>query len=342
MLKDRKMHKQVLSVAVVLSLAACSGPAVIQVPVDPTPAPVDLPGTSTSNVVERYEEADGTGNGYAQSVTYNAANDTFAVDNLAFDGANSYTRSAAMRNIGTSNPASGPFAVYEGPSSFPDSVTGTPIGQFLHRAIYAQSTSGETQFAIVRTGSYAGYGFGGFVYRRDGRVVLPTSGQAAYSGAYAGLVDFDGASGILYSSGDMSMAIDFNDFNAGSAVRGQVTNRAFYDMNGNNVTGSYLDALNADLNLPAGTYTELPTIRFDVGPGAIDSNGEIGGGVASFVTDGSGTVREHETGTYYGVISGDGTAGTDEVVGVIVVTSRDPGANGSVIQRETGGFILYR
>lgn len=340
------MIRRVLPLAVLLAVASCGGATIVNNGDTDTEEDVvvDLPGGVGSNGdVERYEEQDDAGNGYAQSITYDSASDTFSVDNLAFDGANTYTRSTAMANIGGSNPATGPFAVYEGPASQPDSVTGLPIGQFLHRAIYAQSSTGRTEFALVRTGSYVNYGFGGFVYRRNGQVVLPSSGQARYSGDYAGLVDFEGSGGILYSSGDMEMAIDFRDFNEGAGVRGEVTNRAFYDMNGNDVTAAYLAALNSDLALAgASGYTELPALVFHVGPGVMDANGEISGNLSSTVTDGAGEVLTHESGTFYGVLAGDGTAGTDEVVGVIVVTSDAPGTNGSVTQRETGGFILYR
>lgn len=341
------MFKLVLPLAVVLSISACSGSAIVK-PTDSSggatagDALVDLPGdTAGDGSITHYEAADGAGSGYAKSISYDSATDTFSVDNLAFDGDNTYTRSAAMPNIGGNPPAAGPFQVYEGPASTPDSVTGTPIPQFLHRAIYGKSTSGNTQFAIVRTGSYRDYGFGGFVYQRNGSVTLPTTGQANYKGQYAGLVDYNGDTGINYSSGDMAMQIDFKDFNAGDGVAATVSNRQYYDMSGANVTGAYLTALNSDLN--GATYTELPSLVFNVGPGTNNAQGEIAGTLGSTVVDGtSGAVTTHESGQYYGVLAGDSTTGNDEVVGVIVVTSKKPGTGNTVTQRETGGFLLYR
>ncbi|MBK8440173.1 MAG: hypothetical protein IPL38_12055 [Rhodobacter sp.] len=56
----------------------------------------------------------------------------------------------------------GPYQVYEAAAVVNDPLTLRPIPQFQHRLIAGVSTSGQTEFAIVRTGAYAGYGFGGF------------------------------------------------------------------------------------------------------------------------------------------------------------------------------------
>ena len=90
---------------------------------------------------------------------------------LAFDGDNTY--------------ADGPFSVnfaqmFAGDAATSDSYNGDLVTQFLHRALYRISASGNTEFGIVRTGGYTGYGFGGFVYLRNNGVVLPTTGQADY------------------------------------------------------------------------------------------------------------------------------------------------------------------
>ncbi len=80
--------------------------------------------------------------------------------------------------------------------------------------------TGRTEFAIVRTGAYRDFGFGGFVMKRNDNVVLPSSGQAAYTGDYGAVRDFSGATGLEYVTGDMDIAIDFEDFNDGNAVQG--------------------------------------------------------------------------------------------------------------------------
>ena len=78
-------------------------------------------------------------------VDCNSINDTFTVDNLGFDGDNVYNRGTAVSSLR-------PYSVYKAVARFPNSETGSPINQFTYRAIYGVSTSGNTQFAIVRTG----------------------------------------------------------------------------------------------------------------------------------------------------------------------------------------------
>ncbi|WP_212524041.1 hypothetical protein [Actibacterium sp. MT2.3-13A] len=295
------------------------------------------PGTaspSPRNSLYRYEPSDGEGSGYATGFAYDSTNDTFTVDNLAFDGDNSYTRDAVVGSLG-------PYAVYENANLFNDSTTGAPITQFSHKVLYGVSTNTDgngdatAEFAIVRTGAYLGYGFGGFIYQRNGGVTLPTSGQARYNGDYAGLRDFDGRGGLEYVTGDMQVAIDFEDFDAGDAVQGRVTNRRIFDTGGTDITNDMLTALAAEYG---GSYTALPTLLFTVGPGVLDANGEMLGGLTSQVADGNGDLVDFESGNYYALLSG---ANADEIVGVLVVEADDPRYNGVTV-RETGGFILYR
>ncbi|MGD9917373.1 MAG: hypothetical protein AB7U46_05095 [Paenirhodobacter sp.] len=330
------MKMQVLPFLALMALASCGGPAVVGGSDSGTDSGTDggissdgtlPPGTdspSASRGIVRYEAQDDSGNGYATGFTYNKTDDTFLVDNLAFDGADTpYTRGTKVSSLGR-------FAVYEGPDLYPDDVTGVPIGQFTHRALYAVSDSGNVELAIVRTGAYVNYGFGGFIYQRNGSVTLPTSGQAAYSGEYAGLRDFEGRAGLEYVRGDMTMAIDFEDFNDGNAVRASVTNRRVYDIDGNDITTDIMSAMGS-------TASVLPTITFDVGPGVMTSNGEIAGQAHSYTADASGAITTFESGNYYAIVSGDNA---EEVVGIIVVTATDP--RGAYTTRETGGFLLTR
>lgn len=278
------------------------------------------------------EDGGAVGDGVVSDVAYNSADDTFTVDGLAFDGANVYRRDDRVGSLG-------PFSVYEADASTLDPVTQTPIRQFGHRALYGVSRSGDTEFAIVRTGSYVPYGFGGFVYQRNGSVTLPTSGQASYRGDYAALRDFNGAGGLEYAEGDMTISIDFDDFNDGAGVAGQVTNRAIFDSEGRDITGDVLTALNTDNE---SSLTALPSLLFAVGPGALDANGEITGQLGSTVVGADGAATTYEEGNYYAVLSGDATqGGQDEIVGVIVVEADDARFEGVTV-RETGGFLLYR
>ncbi|WP_010139922.1 hypothetical protein [Oceanicola sp. S124] len=288
------------------------------------------PGTASpepDNSIFRREAQDDNGGGYVSAVSYDSGTDTFTVDGLAFDGDNDYTR------ITVPFGSLGGYALYEGAMSYEDAETGNEVSQLLHRAIYGVSTSGNTEFAIARSGGYVGYGFGGFIYQRNGEVTLPTSGQATYSGQYGGLRVFDGASGIEYSQGDMTVDIDFEDFDSGAGVKGEISNRRVYAADGTDVTSDIATALEA---------TALPTLTFVIEPGVADSNGEITGSVISYYDDG-GVASEYETGTYYAILSeGDKDAvKADEIVGIIVMTSDDPRLDGVTVQ-ETGGFILYR
>lgn len=287
------------------------------------------PGTASpspeTTIFRTEETSDDSGNGYAEGFAYDSASDTFTVDGLAFDGDNVYSRDAVVGSLG-------PFAVYEADESVTDSFDGDVVGQFTYKALYGVSDSGNTEFAIVRTGTYADYGFGGFIYQRNTTVTLPTTGQATYSGDYAGLRDFAGTGGLQYVTGEANMAIDFDDFNSGNGVSGDITNRRVYDTDGNDVTDAIITAINTESDASIGS---LPTLVFAIGPDTLDENGELAGELfSSFVND-EGSAVEFESGTFYGLIAGDDA---DEIVGMVVVE----GELGDVTARETGGFIVYR
>lgn len=287
--------------------------------------------TSSSRII-RYEpkgdadDAD-SGNGRVSSVNYDRATDTFSVDGLAFDGDRPYRRGRAVSAIG-------PYAVYEARLKATDPLTGEEINQFNHRAIYGVSRSGRTKFAIVRTGDYRTYGFGGFIYQRDGGVRLPRSGQASYRGDYAAVRDFSGSGGVGFTQGRAVIDIDFDDFNDGAAVRGEIRNRRYIDLQGNDVTDAYLDLLSEDTEV---RQTRLPVLLFKIGPGVMDRNGEILGELGNSVATADGS-REHESGRYYALMSG---TNAEEIVGIVVSEADYPTLD-NVKMRETGGFIVYR
>ncbi len=314
-------------------------------PIDSSGVP--LPGTdspSPSGAIFRREAPDAGGantygNGFARNLSYDSDADTFYVDGLAFDGDQPGGTPFERASPGTL----GGYALYEAPQIVEDLLSQEPIAQFPHRALYgASDTDGdgtpETEFAVVRTGAYVEYGFGGFVYQRNGGVVLPTEGQATYRGDYAGLRDFTNRGGLEYVAGDIEMTLDIGAFepncssaNCGTAVRGYVRNRRLFDTDGNDVTQAYLDAYNADAEV---ALSALPTLQMRVGPGVADGNGELTGEVYSQVGD-----SVLESGNYYALMSGDHTQGDGgQIVGIIVVDSADPRFEGSTV-RETGGFI---
>lgn len=294
-----------------------------------------LPGTANSSAndaIFRREASTGddsdTGNGFAQGFAYDSVNDTFTVDNIAFDGEGPYT---AVRDSSNNRFGIGPFSVFENEATVADGLTAGSINQMNYRALYGVGPDGNTSIAIVCTGAYIEYGFGGYLYQRNGGVTLPTSGQALYTGSdnYGGLRDFLGQGGLEYVNGDMEVRIDFNDFNEGAGVNGLVTNRQIFDLDGNDVTSDILTAFGA------GT-TQLPVLRFVIEPGVLDSNGELTGTVRSN-NPSSGDVFEE--GNCFAVLSGDDAS---TITGVVVVTSDSPRYGNSVTVRETAGFFAVR
>lgn len=331
------------------------------------------PGTVTptpNNAIVRREARDAeTGGGYATNIQYrnDQGQDEFIVDNIAFDGNNVYTRGDPVTGVAQL----GAFAVYEGAETTTDPVTGTTLNTFTYRAIYGRSTTGQTEFAIVRSGSYINYGFGGFIYQRndkdfDGnsvKLVLPDEGDALYLGDYAGIRIFDGRGGLEYVQGDAQMYVDFKDFNDGQrGVALFVRNRRVFDINGNDITQAYLDALDAEGNggggglggllgggeestgasLIVSTDADgnpvLPVLRPFISPDDADANGEIVGEIQEIAEFDDNTTKTTAEGTYYAVMSG---VQAGEIVGVLVIEGSDPRLSGSMFQ-ETGGFIVYR
>lgn len=300
-------------------------------------APIDsnrnlLPGTenptSTDQIFRREARSDDeSGSGFAESVRYDGNRDRFFVDNLAFDGEGGYRRVTrpSGRNLGI-----GPFGVFENQAVAVDGLTSDDISQLEYRALYAVGPDRDTSIAIIRTGAYIDYGFGGYIYQRDGGVVLPESGQARYTGSnnYGGLRDFRGQGGLEYVSGDIEVRIDFNDFNEGAGVIGVVSNRRVFDLDQNDITSDILSAF-------GGGVTQLPVMRFVIEPGVLDSNGELTGGIESVNPIDGETFEE---GNYYAVLSGDNA---DTITGVIVVTGEDP-RDSDITFRETAGFFATR
>jgi len=285
--------------------------------------------TADTGITRTEPEGAAVGSGFATDFTYDAANDSFVVDNLAFDGANGYTRDAVVGTIGGA-------AVYRADAVFIDTFPDpdAPINQFDHRILFVNAPDGTSRVAIVRTGAYIPYGFGGFIYERDGSVTLPTSGQARYLGDYAGIRDFDGRGGLELVRGDILMQIDFNDFNDGAGITGVVSNRQIFDLAGNDITQTVLDALTQRAGSPV---NQMPTINWVVGPGVLDSNGEMLGNVFVNINDG-GAAATIQEGNYYGLLSGDNV---ETLTGVIVIDGedvRDP----NITVRETAGYVLTR
>lgn len=306
--------------------------------------------------IARRETVDDEGGGYATGIVYTNTDgvEEFTVDGLAFDGDNTYDRGGlpgSSNNIGSI----GPYAVYESDEQTKDLVTGADVGTFTYRALYGQSTTGSTEFAIVRTGSYTSYGFGGYIYQRNNldangdqvSLVLEDDGDAQFEGDYGGIRIFNNVQGLNYVEGKATMYVDFKDFNDGAGVALYVTDRRLMDIDGNDITETYLTTLEEDagdgISLINNTDDDgnryLPTIRPVIATDAVDENGEISGGVATVAEFDDGTTQTAGEGNYYAIMSGEGA--DMEIVGVLTVEGDDPRATG-VTYQETGGFIIYR
>lgn len=323
---------------------------------DPTEGDIDNdgatppPGTEDPELEQsifRFEERDNNGAGLVTQVSYNSNRDTFTVDNLAFDGANVYKRNAPLGTVGG-------YRVFAADETTDDFLTGNAVNQIVpYRAIYGVSNrrvdgDPRTSFAVVRTGGYVGYGFGGFVYERKGGAVLPETGQATFAGDYGGVVNFDGIGGLAYVQGDMRLDIDFEDFNANAGVKGVIENRVLIAEDGSAL----------------GTFD---TIRWVVEEGTmtLDENGEIITQVFSTRVDREqNALVQFFDGQFTGLLAGDLTRNNDggEVVGIIdmeasaiiedpnnlgeltggFVPDGDNGEGTPITIRETGGAILSR
>jgi hypothetical protein len=307
------------------------------------PPQVDGEPSAPNRSVVRYEERNENGGGRAEIFTYIADGDRFSVDNLAFDGDEPYSRESDefLASLGPNNS----YAVYEAEQVVPDFLDLDPIDQIVpYRAIVGISKATvedapRTSFAIVRTGGYVDYGFGGFVYQRAGGVVMPTTGQARFDGDYAGMRIYNGRGGMDYVEGNMWMALDFDDpTDAVAGVRGSIFDRVAFDVNGVPITSTGNNERTPDGVLP------LPNVSFVLNgdQGNVSADGELNGGLISSYLNASGNTVDHEAGTYFAILAGDTTTPDGgEIVGVVVLNSTDPRFGGSEAQ-ETGGFILYR
>lgn len=285
------------------------------------------PGTespSPNSTIVRIEAESEDGAGQAQNLAYDSDNDEFFVDNIPFDGDNTYSRGTAVSQLGD-------YAVYQSDAG----------SEFDYRAIYGVSTSGNTEFAIVRPTDFNQFGFRGYMYQRNGSVTLPTDITAVYTGDYAGVRVYQGVRALDYVTGDARVSIDFDDFNGAPGATLRVFNRRLFDVNGNDVTTAYLDdlmAANTDSVRPqSGGFDILPDIGPSIRTNGGDLNGEIANGVFTQLDNTDGTATSLSSGDYFAIVAGDDA---DEVVGILVMTGTDPRSNAGF--EETGGFIVTR
>ena len=110
------------------------------------------PGTDdprAGSSILRFEDRDGQGGGLVTTVSYNARNDRFSVDNLGFDGPNVYTRGNVISTLGG-------YPIYDADDTTPDFLTGQPVSQIApYRAIFKRSSvvteDGEPRTSVAVT-----------------------------------------------------------------------------------------------------------------------------------------------------------------------------------------------
>lgn len=299
--------------------------------------------------IVRTEARNDLGGGASSLFSYDGDNDTFVIDGLAFDGLNTYQRFAALPQLGN-------VAVYRGDAVVEDLISTNDISQIVpYFALYDVSETTlddgtpRTTFAVVRTGGYRDFGFGTFAYQRAGSFAAPTEGQATFSGTYAGARVLDTFSSgstdefeaFALTQADVTIDIDFDDFNGTPGIKGILTNRQAFDED-----GATVEVNNSIFTANGSTFAiQLPDLPFDIRSTGttISTNGEIGGTLSNTIINREGSILEYETGSYLGILAGDLTDPNDggEIVGVIVIQSEDSRFNG-VLAQETGGFIATR
>ena len=79
----------------------------------------------------------------------------------------------------------------------------------------------------------------------------------------------------------------------------------------------------------------MPILKFKIGPGVMDANGELQGDIFSANSDASAIL---ESRNYYAILSGDDAT---TITGIVVVTGSDPRYT-EITYRETADFFAVR
>lgn len=248
------------------------------------------------------------------SMVYDPETDEIVVNNIPFDGAtaeNGQARYARAGALGTSS-----FARYE-----------NVAGQMAYFAVFRRSDSGAVEAGAFGTSSYIDFGIGGAGARRSTETVnLPSTGEYTFTGEYAAVRVYENAVGAPslphYVTGDVTIALDFGDFDATGAIVGVIDNRTLYDNDGSEIG-------------PMDDFVSLAMSEIDL------ETGKITDGVAKGVS--LATTEELTSGQWSAILGGDG--GT-EIAGILVLEgdATDPPADGSdpFQVRETGVLIATR
>jgi hypothetical protein len=260
---------------------------------------------------------DGVGNVYLDeqgefltlnNIAYDPDSDTLTLNNIPFDDPDN-----AYERIRTEKFTNG-FDAYQ-------SAPALGTNEIQYFAVFRRSDSGLTQVAAAGTTAYIEFGYGGAGAQRlgGGTPTLPNNGIYSYSGEYAGVrtnlnAGPSGENVVTYVTGDVELAVDFDDFDDTGTIGGFVTNRALY-----NDAGQPIGALDGFISL------QDSTIDFTTATVVTANASEVVGG---------DVVR---SGNWEGVLAGPGGS---EVAGILFVEGATGNNNNGI--REVGGFIAER
>lgn len=241
------------------------------------------------------------------NISYDPGSDTLTLNNIPFDDPDN-----AYERIGTEQFNNG-FDAYQ-------SAPAAGTNEIQYFAVFRRSDSGLTQVAAAGTTAYLDFGYGGAGAQRLGATPsLPANGIYSYSGEYAGVrtslnAGVNGENVVNYVTGDVELAVDFDDFDDTGTIGGFVTNRALY-----NDAGQPIGALDGFISLQDTTidFATATTVT-------ADASEVVGGNIV-------------RSGSWEGVLAGPG--GT-EVAGILFVEGATGNANNGI--REVGGFIAER
>ena len=232
------------------------------------------------------------------NIAYDPGSDTLTINNIPFDDPEN-----AYKRIQTETFANG-FNAYES-----DPAPGSNEIQYF--AVFRRSDSGQSQVAAAGTTAYVQFGYGGAGAQRLGaNPTLPTTGIYSYNGEYAAVrTTLDAGPGgsnlAEFVTGDVTMRVDYGDFDDTGTVGGTVGNRRLYD-----TTGTQIGTLDGFISM------QDSTIDFETQTIVSATVTEFVGGTAT------------RSGSWEGVFAGPNG---EEIAGVLFVEGDDV--------REVGGFV---
>lgn len=232
--------------------------------------------------------------------------DKLIINNLPFDGSDAQGNGYARMNGAA---LAGGFDAYE-------SVGAGEPGDHKYFAVFRRTDN--SQVAAVGTGDYVGFGFGGATAQRIGNTTLPGSGEYTYTGEYAAvrITTLDGgADDVEFITGDVTMAIDFGDFDLTGAVEGIINNRDLYDN-----TGTWVAALD--------DYISLATAEID-----FDNQLTLVSTATGYEIVGDVEITNGQWQSFFTGPNGE------ELAGFLVLEGSVPSGGDDDTVRETGVFI---